>query len=70
MSELLNTKAAVPLPGPLLDTTVGRLSFVARACRWGFTFLQDVYDNLFVYSDAAPPDVLLSAEARADVEFR
>ena len=52
-----------------LETTVGRLTFVAQACRWGYSFLQGLYDNLFSARQPAPPSVTESAEAVGDLEF-
>ncbi|PNH10171.1 hypothetical protein TSOC_003112 [Tetrabaena socialis] len=43
----------------VLAATVGKLAFVAQACRWGFGFLQGLFDALYA-SDAntvlLPPD--------------
>ena len=69
VNELLSTTAMTPVVRKHLETTVGRLSFIAQACRWGYSFLQGLYDNLATTSRTAPRDIYLSQEARADLEF-
>ncbi|PNH00721.1 Enzymatic polyprotein [Tetrabaena socialis] len=66
---LLDGAVAGAVPRTDLETAVGRLTFVARACRWGYTFLQGLYDSLFSPQQPAPPTVQLSAEAQGDLAF-
>ncbi|KXZ41061.1 hypothetical protein GPECTOR_877g125 [Gonium pectorale] len=52
-----------------LEAVVGRLSFIARACRWGFAFLQGLYDSLFSTQRRPPASVPLEVEAMEDLRF-
>lgn len=66
--ELLGATASVPAARQFLEMTVQR-AFLAQACCWGFSFLQGLYDDLFITGRPAPCDVRLLPEARTDLEF-
>ncbi len=51
-----------------LEAVAGKLTFIARGCRWGYSFLQGIYDQLPV--GPRPPSVVrLSTAAVEDLEF-
>lgn len=66
---LLVAGARGPVVRRDLEATVGRLNFAARACRWGYTFLQGLYDALFYPGQRPPPVLPLPAAAREELLF-
>lgn len=62
-----STKGAVSRTA--LQSTVGKLTFITRACRWGTAFLQSLYDSLFDASATPPATIHLSSAAREDLDF-
>eukprot|EP00198_Chlamydomonas_reinhardtii_P001834 XP_001691170.1 predicted protein [Chlamydomonas reinhardtii] len=52
-----------------LESVAGKLTFVARACRWGYTFLQSVYDALFSLQQPAPRVLSLEPAALEDLQW-
>ena len=54
IADLLSSGARGLLVSRLdLQSAVGKLAFIARACRWGYTFLQALFDS--VYNSGSPP---------------
>lgn len=53
----------------VLEMTVGRLSFVAQACRWGYSFLQSLCDNLSVSRCPPPRNVILFSKVCTGLLF-
>jgi ribonuclease HI len=71
LRSLLDRAAAARnvVPRQDLQSVAGKLTFVARACRWGYTFLQSVYDALFTTRQPAPRDVTLEPAALEDLRW-
>ena len=69
LRDLLAAAAQGPVRRRDLEAVAGRLTFVARACRWGYTFLQSVYDALFVGQQPAPAAVTLPPAAVQDLQW-
>ena len=49
-----------------LQSAVGKIAFIARACRWGYTFLQTLFDCVY---DNSGPSVHLPPVAMDDLSF-
>ncbi|KXZ41045.1 hypothetical protein GPECTOR_907g163 [Gonium pectorale] len=69
VSQLLAAAAAGPVERTAFEAVAGRLTFIARACRWGYAFLQGIYDCYPVAARQPPPCVALSAAAVEDLQF-
>ncbi|PNH12737.1 hypothetical protein TSOC_000315 [Tetrabaena socialis] len=60
IAALLATAAAdQPVTRTALQTVVGKLSFITRACRWGATFLQSLHDSLVTVQPGASSTIRL-----------
>ena len=66
---LLDSALAGPVARTDVEAVVGRLSFLARACRWGNVFLQSLYERLFSVQSPPPPSLQLSNRAMDDCHF-
>ena len=69
VSGLLTDAATGPVSRRTLQAVAGKLTFIARACRWGASFLQAVYDDLFSTLHRPPATVRLSSAAADDLMF-
>lgn len=69
LRALLDAAAQGAVPRQDLESVAGKLTFVARACRWGYTFLQSVYDALFSLQQPAPRAVALEPAALEDLQW-
>ncbi|EFJ47025.1 hypothetical protein VOLCADRAFT_92577 [Volvox carteri f. nagariensis] len=69
VTAILEAAATGPVRRGDLQTLAGRLTFVARACRWGYTFLQGIYDALGTLQYPPPSSVALPEEALDDLRF-
>ncbi len=52
-----------------LHSVVGKLTFLARACRWGPAFLQSLYDALYHPGSIPPRQATLSPAAVEDLQW-
>ena len=69
VSGLLGEAATGPISRRTLQAVAGKLTFIARACRWGASFIQAVYDDLFSTLPRPPATVSLSPAATEDLVF-
>ncbi|GLC37339.1 hypothetical protein PLESTM_000570700 [Pleodorina starrii] len=70
-AEAVQSLLAAPsdVPRRELQSVIGRLTFIARACRWGRVFLQSLYDAAFAPLPTPNARVNLPAAAREDLTF-
>jgi hypothetical protein len=69
VKSLLDAAAVGPVQRSDLESVAGRLTFISRACRWGYGFLQGVYDSLFSPQGRLPARVQLPQLAVEDLGF-
>ena len=67
--SLLASAATGPVHRTDLLSVTGKLAFISRACRWGPSFLQGLYDVAPTPSPRPPAYVTLTADAIADLNF-
>ncbi|EFJ47268.1 hypothetical protein VOLCADRAFT_92357 [Volvox carteri f. nagariensis] len=69
VTAILEAAATGPVHRGDLQTLASRLTFVVRACRWGYTFLQGIYDALSTLQYPPPSSVALPEGALDDLHF-